>query len=110
MHATAFAPALARALRFFAIVLLLALSACSAMRWHKPGADDAALARDLAACRTLTQDRVGAIGGLGMPNADPRFGAPFGPSQADARMQEAQALGACMRGKGYVLVEEKQAP
>jgi hypothetical protein len=80
------------------------------MRWQKPGSDDAALARDLAACRTLTQDKVGAIGGLGMPNADPRFGAPFGPSQADVRMQEAQALGTCMRGKGYVLVEEKQAP
>lgn len=110
MCATVLVCASARALRFFAIALALALSACGAVRWQKPGGDDAALARDLAACRTLTQDKVGAIGGLGMPNADPRFGAPFGPSQADARMQEAQALGACMRGKGYVLVEDKQAP
>ncbi len=43
-----------------------------------------------------------------MTNADPRFGAPFGPSQADVRMQEGQALGVCMRGKGYVLVEDKK--
>lgn len=104
MHATAFASASACALRFFAIALVLGLSGCGAVRWHKTGSDDAALARDLAACRTLTQDKVGAIGGLGMPNADPRFGAPSGPSQADVRMQEAQALGACMRAKGYVLV------
>ena len=110
MSATVPVCASARALRFLAIALALALGACGAVRWQKPGADDAALARDLAACRKLTQDKVGAIGGLGMPNADPRFGAPSGPSQADVRMQEAQALGACMRGKGYVLVEQKQAP
>lgn len=78
------------------------------MRWHKPGGGDAALGGDLAACRKLTQDRFGASGPPGMTNVDPRFGAPFGPSQADVRMQEGQAEGACMRGKGYVLVEDKK--
>ena len=87
---------------------MLALSACAPMRWHKPGGDDAAMDGDLAACRKLTRDRFGSVGGPGMTNVDPRFGAPFGPSQADVRMQEGQALGACMRGKGYVLVEDKK--
>ena len=104
MHATVLACASARALRFLAIALALALGACSAVRWQKPGSDDAALARDLAACRKQAQDKLGGTGSLALPTAsDPRFG-PMGPSQADARMQEAQALGACMRGKGYVLV------
>ena len=107
MYATAFASASARALRFFAIVLLLALSACSAVRWQKPGADDAALAKDLAACRKQGQDKLGGTGSLAPPaSTDPRFG-PMGPSQADLRMQEGQALGVCMRARGYVLVEEK---
>ena len=107
MYATAFASASARALRFFAIALLLALSACSAVRWQKPGADDAALAKDLAACRKQAQDKLGGTGSLAPPaSTDPRFG-PMGPSQADLRMQEGQALGVCMRARGYVLVEEK---
>ena len=80
------------------------LAGCAEMRWHKPGGDDAALAQDLAACRKQAQDRFGGAGSF-MPSTaiDPRLGAPFGPSQADLRMQESQALGMCMRGKGYSL-------
>ena len=110
MCATALPPAVALALRFVALALALALglSACAGVRWHKPGGDDATLAQDLAACRKQAQEKFGGTGGLGLSNAgDPRFGGPFGPSQADLRMQEGQALGACMRAKGYVLVEEK---
>ena len=77
------------------------------MRWQKPGGDDGALAGDLAACRKLAQDRFRTAGAPGMTNTDPRFGAP-GPSQADVRMQEGQAEGACMRAKGYVLVEDRK--
>lgn len=77
------------------------------MRWHKPGGDDAALAQDLAACRKQSPDMFGGAGSLGPPTApDPRFG-PMGPSQADLRMQDSLALGKCMRGKGYGLVEVK---
>ncbi|MEK6244915.1 MAG: hypothetical protein AABM33_10490 [Pseudomonadota bacterium] len=90
---------------FFALVLALGLCACAEMRWQKAGGDDAALAQDLAACRKQAQQKFGGAGGLGPPTAtDPRFGAPFGPSQADLRMQESQALGMCMRSKGYALV------
>ena len=38
---------------------------------------------------------------------DPRFGPPPGPSQSDLMMQESQAVGLCMRDKGYALVEDK---
>ena len=90
---------------FFALALALILTACAGARWHKPGGDDATLAQDLAACRKQAQQKVGGAGSLGPPTAtDPRFGAPFGPSQADLRMQESQALGMCMRGKDYGLV------
>ena len=109
MVPTASPPALARALRSFAFALALALGlgACTTVRWQKPGADDAALTKDLAACRKQAQDKLGGTGSLAPPaSSDPRFG-PMGPSQADQRMQEAQALGVCMRARGYVLVEEK---
>jgi len=102
------ATALPRALPPLTLALVLGLCACTPVRWHKPSGDDSALTVDLAACHKLSQDRFGSASALGMTHADPRFGAPFGPSQAEARMQEGQALGACMRGKGYVLVEDKK--
>ena len=94
----------------FALTLgavLLGLSACAGVRWHKADGDDAALAQDLAACRTQAQSRAGFAGSMGPTTAfDPRFGAPTGPSQADQMMQESQSLGFCMRQRGYVLVPE----
>ena len=94
----------------FALTLgavLLGLCACAGVRWHKADGDDAALARDLAACRTQAQSRAGFAGSMGPTTAfDPRFGAPTGPSQADQMMQESQSLGFCMRQRGYVLVPE----
>ena len=87
----------------FAFMFALGLGACTEVRWHKPDGEDAALAQDLAACRRETQDKFGAAATLGPPMTDPRFG-PMGPSQADLRMQESQATGMCMRGKGYSLV------
>ena len=88
------------ALLLFASALALGLGACTAVRWQKSGADEVALTQDLTACRKLFQDRFGGAGPLAP--TDPRFGLP--PSQADLRMQEAQAVGTCMRGKGYALV------
>ena len=90
------------ALPIFALVL--GLGGCAGVRWQKPGADDSALAQDLTACRKLAQEKFGGAAGIVMPSSpDPRFG-PMGPSQADLRMQESQAAGMCMRGKGYALV------
>ena len=90
----------ASALPLFALVISLGLCSCTAVRWHKTDGDDSALAQDLTACRKLFRDRFGGAGPLAP--SDPRFGLP--PSQADLRMQEAQAVGTCMRGKGYALV------
>lgn len=93
--------------RFFAIALAAASSGCGSVHWHKAGVDDAELGKDLAACRRQTQAR---LGGFGQPPAtmDPRFGGPSGPSQSDLMMQESEALGACMREKGYVLVQDRK--
>ena len=81
-------------------VALLALGACGDVRWAKDGGDEAAASADLAACSRVAQAKVGNFGAPGP--GDPRFGIT-GPSQADLRMQEAQAVGQCMRGKGYGL-------
>ena len=100
--------------RSFAIALtlgsvFLGLSACGGVRWHKAGADDAALTKDLGECRRKAQTRGGIAGSVGPPTSvDPRFGGPSGPSQADLMMQESQATGACMRERGYVLVQDKR--
>ena len=80
------------------------LSACGeAPTWHKDGADEMALQSDLSACRRQAQTMYGApSGGLGSSPMGPRFG-PVEPSPADRTMQEAQVVGSCMRGKGYIL-------
>ncbi len=86
------------------LALAAALAGCADLRWSKPGADDAAMAGDLAACDRLAQERAARAGNLGLPPlGDPRFGGPGGPSQVEQRMLERQALEACMRAKGYRL-------
>src|SRR5512132_1431295 len=93
-------------LPFFALVLALMLAACSELRWHKPGGDESALAHDLTNCRALAHEKAARAGNIGLPPAttDPRFGAPSGPTQAEQRLQEQQAVDACMRDQGYALV------
>ena len=83
---------------------VLWLAACADMRWQKTGGDDSALAQDLTACRKLAMERTARMGGA-VPRTEisPVFG-PMGPSPADARMQETQAVTVCMREKGYALV------
>jgi hypothetical protein len=96
-------------IRFFAIALAVGLYGCGGVHWHKAGADQAALSKDLGECRRQAQARLGAAGSLGPPpSGDPRFGPPSGPSQADRMMQETQAHDACMREKGYALVPDKK--
>jgi len=91
----------AAGLLFFAI----ALAACAELRWHKAGADGAALAADQSACRKQAREAATRSGHLGLPPvSDPRFGTPSGPSQAEQVLQERQAADNCMREKGYALV------
>ena len=86
------------------LLFAFALAACAPVRWHKEGTDDASLTRDLDACRKVAKERFAGLAGFGpLPTNDPRFG-PLGPTQADLRMQEEQAVGVCMRNGGYALV------
>lgn len=88
------------------LLVALALAGCTDLRWRKADGDDAQLAQDLSACRKLAQERTARLWGVMPPRTsiDPRYGAPAEPSQADLRLQESQALDACMRARGYVLV------
>jgi hypothetical protein len=88
---------------FFLLAALVLLSACGEPpRWVKPGGDDMSVQRDLSACRQQAQAMFGAPTGLSSSPMSPRFG-PVDPSPADRAMQESQAVGSCMRGKGYIL-------
>ena len=86
--------------------LTSALPACAGVHWHKPGADEAELTKDLAACHGSARGRFGPAAMGQSAGHDPRFGPPPGPSQADLAMQESQAVGQCMRQRGYVLVPD----
>jgi hypothetical protein len=97
------------ALPLFALPLVLVLAACGDVRWHKPDSDDAALANDLAACRGAAHEAIQRMYGPPHPqmgNAN-IGGAPVEPSLADRQMREQQAVGKCMRDKGYTLVSDK---
>jgi len=87
---------------FFAI----ALAACADVHWQKPGADEAETSRELSACRKLAHEKMqrmwGAAADAPRTEISPVFG-PTGPSQADIRIQETQAVTVCMREKGYAL-------
>ena len=81
-------------------------AACGGLRWHKPGGDATALANDLTNCRAFARERAARAGNTGLPpvSSDPRFGPPPGPTVVEQRLQEQQAVDACMREKGYALV------
>jgi hypothetical protein len=87
------------------VALAVLLAACSGdVRWTKPDTDEAVMANDMAFCRKQAQAMYGSAGtAVPTTQIDPRFG-PTGPSQADRVMQESQAVGSCMRGKGYTLI------
>jgi len=87
------------------LLFAFALAACGGgVRWQKAGADEAMLAGDLSACRRQAQAMYGSAAAMAPTGSmDPRFG-PTGPTPADNLMQQEQAVGSCMRGKGYALV------
>jgi len=90
----------AAGLLFFAF----ALASCAEVRWQKTGADETGLDQDLSACSKLAQERTARMWGIAPPaSTDPRFG-PIGPSAAEIRLQESQAVTLCMKKKGYALV------
>lgn len=94
---------LASAVAPAALALLLA-GCASDVRWTKPGTDEDTMAKDMAQCQQQARAMYGGpAASLPPTQVDPRFG-PTGPSQAERVMQESQAVGTCMRGKGYTLI------
>ena len=102
--------------RSSAAALVLLTCACADLRWHKDGADAAALGRDLDECRQLA--RVQASREAWPPGASvPRIvgtdaqghaimGTP-GPGESDRFLAEYDLERQCMSGKGYELVPAK---
>ena len=85
------------------LLMTFALAACSEVRWQKPGGDETGLAQDLGACNKLAQDKMDQMWGPApRQEISPLFG-PTGPSPADRRLQQSQAVTVCMRQRGYVL-------
>ncbi|MGQ0510747.1 MAG: hypothetical protein ACT4P9_09040 [Betaproteobacteria bacterium] len=85
---------------------MLGVSGCGGVHWEKPGASSTDVANELEACRKEARAKYGSATAPMPGPSDPRFG-PMDPSQADVRMQEGQAIGSCMRAKGYGLVPDK---
>jgi len=95
------------------VLLAAALAACADLRWHKPGADAAALERDSDECRQLARFQAAHQAGLfGFAPARvigvDRTGRlivvqPF-PHASDRFLLEQDLARFCMRSKGYALV------
>jgi len=96
---------MARKLPCSLLALGVLLAGCAGdVRWTKPDTDEAKMAEDMAFCRKQAQAMYGgAAASLPPAPMDPRFG-PTGPSQSERVMQESQAVGTCMRGRGYTLI------
>lgn len=109
--------------RLVTVLLSAVLAACAApeMRWHKSGADDVVLERDLDRCTQeaslqARHEQPPAVGLAALPGAPPVIGtdtqgrpvqAPRRPSQSDRFLAEHDLTRICMRGKGYEQVQAK---
>ena len=92
------------------LLFAVVLAACAEFRWYKAGTDDVALAQDLSACSKLASERSSRMGSMApQTSIDPRLGPMGGPSPAELRLQESQAINVCMREKGYALVPKSEA-
>jgi hypothetical protein len=76
------------------------------VRWQKPGADEATIGSDLAACRVAGHETIQRMYGPPQPDMSSAqlAGAPIQPSLADRQLREQEVVGRCMRERGYVLV------
>ncbi|MGE5524545.1 MAG: hypothetical protein ACM3SS_12595 [Rhodospirillaceae bacterium] len=93
----------------------LILAACTPMQWHKPGVDDAALARETDACRRQAREQsfhelnarvLSQPYGTGL---DPRGHATLAPplaAEGDRVIIEQTLMSNCMRSLGYVLAPQ----
>ena len=77
------------------------------MRWTRPEGDNGSATNDLANCRVAAHSSTERMYGPMLPpvTTSGQFGnPPVGPTPADRQMREQEAVGRCMREKGYSLV------
>jgi hypothetical protein len=102
-----------------AATLLVAAGGCAPLRWDKPGADAAALERDLEQCRQIARAeaarrawpfKLTAARVIGFDRGGrPIVVQPF-PHETERFLEEHDLARACMRGKGYALVPAQPEP
>ena len=92
---------------------LLMLAACGPLKWHKDGADTAALQRDLAECRTKARQQAQQAAPLFGQSRPPviatdtqgRFvTGQAGRYDTDRALLEHDLMRVCMGDRGYELV------
>ena len=96
-----------------AIVCLLFAAGCADLRWHKDGADAAALERDLGECQQQARAQAAReswspwLAGSPVIGVDAQGRANLsqpGRLDTDRFLREHDLARACMRGRGYELV------
>jgi hypothetical protein len=98
-----------RAALLFAAAMLIA-GGCAEMRWTKPGADAAAVSKELADCRATALQRSGPRGPA-IPSQDPqmidRGATPMATRAAGTSSErfsaEHEEVRVCMQRRGYQL-------
>ncbi len=99
-----------------ALLLAAFASGCANLRWHKDGADAAALERDLGECQqqahaqAVRESRSPGFSGPPIIGADARGRAVLsqpGRTDTDRFLMGHDLERICMRGRGYGLVPER---
>lgn len=104
------------------MIAVLALAGCAELRWDKPGADEAAVLKDLETCRGEARLRMARSTVLAPPvTVTVPVPGPDGrtvqhatvvsqPSSASLAIEEQEIADRCMRDKGYHLVPATPPP
>ena len=91
----------------FAAAAALTLTACASGAWTKPGADAAAVSRDLDACRGVALGRAtppAAPSGSSEAITDRRTGSLARSTGSNERfIEEHEEVSRCMQKRGYTL-------
>jgi hypothetical protein len=90
-----------------AAAIALIVQGCSSMQWSKPGADAAAVSRDIDQCRAQALRGTPAVSPVGSPEArtDGRRPGALAPTAGSSErfIDEHEVVSACMLRRGYEL-------
>lgn len=93
-------------LRLAALAFLLLAACASRFNWAKPGATQDAVDADLKACRLAAQSYPGLPRVRTAPPSATGSTATGTDIDADVQLERAQRVDACMRSRGYQLVNQ----